>query len=344
MVNILRFKESFQMSQTLNSVAIVGGGIAGLCLAASLKNDYKIELFEKNEYKSFIAGEHIPNAALNYFEKLNIPHTILIENSIKCYEINGFWAGKKIENEGIFRIGYDRIIDRPNFDKALYNWLQDEGVKVSLNSPIKSIEPNSITLSDNNKILFDFIVDCSGRTSNKFDNIRLVFDKLIGVSFYTKLKRKNNSSIVTIESSEEGWWYFTTNKKYHISTYFTDSDMFNKSKIIDIYRSTNKYAINKNDLVGKPIIKLCHTSILEKKPKDIYQIGDSFMSYDPLSSKGIYKAMKDAFEFSNSMRNNLFEDYYQIKRNEFLKYLETKKSFYKQGFTFYQTEFYNRRI
>jgi flavin-dependent dehydrogenase len=327
-----------------NRVAIVGGGIAGLCLAACLKEKYLIKVFDKSSYESYIVGEHVPNDILQLFEKLNIPLSLLKENSIKCLGIEGKWAKRQLKNEGIFRIGYDLVIERPDFDKCLANWLIQEGVEVLLDTPIRDIKANSIVLTSGETINFDLIIDCSGRNSNKFNNIRLVFDKLIGVTFYNNLSKEVRTTKINIESSEDGWWYFNSNKSNEIITYFTDADLYHKDEVQNIYHRTEWYKKNRKELINKPVIRACHTSILEKEPSKVFQIGDSFSSYDPLSSNGIFKAMKDAIDFSSSLNNSNTSQFYKEKRNDFMKYLKIRATFYRMGFDYYQTEFYERRV
>ena len=62
------------MRETLNTIAIVEGGIGGLTMALTLKrNNQKFKLFEKsNEFKEIGAGIGIASNALEIFDKLNI--------------------------------------------------------------------------------------------------------------------------------------------------------------------------------------------------------------------------------------------------------------------------------
>ncbi len=333
----------------MNSIVIIGGGAAGLALAAGLSNfsENRITVIEKTNYDGVFAGEHLQSQILPIFEDLKIPKKILFENSTVCDGILGRWANRPVLSKGFFNLyGYDFIVHRPEFEKSLAEFLKTKRVKFCLGVSPREIVKDAVKI-ENKTIKFDYLFDCSGRTSRQFNNQRIVFDNLLGISFYGLPKAKNDSKIV-IESAENGWWYHTFSKKMNITTYFTDSDYLQAQ---DLEQELSKTEIIKNycgQLTNKPRYKSAYTSILKSFPAEIYQIGDSYFSLDPLSSQGIFKAFRQASFVADIFTKNEFEsvmsDFYAKQKEYFFQNLKFREYFYNLGWQFYKSEFYKRRI
>ncbi len=335
----------------MSSIVIIGGGPAGLALAAGLSqfayND--ITVIEKTAYDNFVSGEHLQSQILPILNHLNIPEDILFNNSTSCDGIFGLWANRPIESKSLFNpYGHDYIIHRPQFEKALADNLKKKRVKFYLGMVVKKIEKGKVFIK--NEILpYDYLFDCSGRTSQNFDNKRLVFDKLVGVTFFTASESEHDAKIL-IESAENGWWYHVQSKKTKITTFFTDADIYRKLRK-DLQKELDKTSFVKNScgkLNGSPITKTAYTSILKSNPTDILPVGDSYYSLDPLSSQGIYKAFRQALKIINLFSKNKFEksifEFYEVQKREFFNHLYSREYHYNKGWLYYKSEFYKRRI
>lgn len=316
-------------------------------LSQSTSND--ITVIEKTTGDNFVAGEHLQSQILPIFNQLNIPTSILFENSTACDGISGLWSNRPIESKSLFNpYGHDYIIHRPQFEKSLTNFLKKRGVKFYLGTVAKKIEKNYV-LIESKSLPFDYLFDCSGRSSQNFDNKRLFFDKLIGVSFFAAPETKNNAKVL-IESVENGWWYYTHNKKTKILTFFTDADIY-KGLQEGLQKELSKTTLVKNyfeQLDSNSRIKTSYTSILKSNPSEILQIGDSYYSLDPLSSQGIYKAFRQALKIIKLFSKNKFEEsileFYTEQRRDFFKHLYSREYHYNKGWLYYKSEFYKRRI
>jgi flavin-dependent dehydrogenase len=335
----------------MNSIVIIGGGPAGLALAAGLSQfaSLDIAVVEKTTYSNHVSGEHLQSQILTTLAQLNIPADILFNNSTACDGISGLWANHPVESKSLFNLyGHDYIVHRPQFEKALADYLRQRGVRFYLGTSVRKIEKGQVFIK--NKILrCDYLFDCSGRTSQNFDNKRLVFDKLVGISFFTASESKDNAKIL-IESAKNGWWYFTQSKKTKILTFFTDADIYKKlrenmQKELDETSFVKNFCKKLND---SPFVKMAYTSILESNPTDILQAGDAYYSLDPLSSQGIYKAFKQALKIANLFSKNKFEEslseFYTEQKKEFFRHLYFREYYYNKGWLFHKSQFYKRRI
>ena len=135
-----------------------------------------------------------------------------------------------------------------------------------------------------------------------------------------------------------------------VTTYFTDSDKYNLEDR-NLQKDLNKTRIIKNyckQLEDTPQHKPAYTSILKNIPGEIYQIGDSYFSLDPLSSQGIIKAFGQALYITNFFAESNFEEsmrkFYSEQKTTFFQNLKFREYYYKKGWEFYKSEFYKRRI
>ncbi len=335
----------------MNSIIIIGGGPAGLAFAAGLSQiaSSDLTIIEKTEYEELVSCEHLQSQILPILNQLKIPADILFKDSTACDGITGLWANRPVLSKSLFNpYGNDFIIHRPQFEKSLSDYLKERGVKFHFGTAAKKIEKGRVLLG--NKILsYDYLFDCSGRTSQNFDNKRLIFDRLVGVSFFAASESEDNAKVL-IESAENGWWYYTHSKKTKITTFFTDADIYQKLRN-DLQKELDKTSLIKNycqRLNGIPRVKSAYTSILKSNPAETFQLGDSYYSLDPLSSQGIYKAFKQASEITNLFSKNKFKEsiseFYTQQKMNFIKQLYSREHHYNKAWLFYKSEFYKRRI
>jgi 2-polyprenyl-6-methoxyphenol hydroxylase-like FAD-dependent oxidoreductase len=335
----------------MSSIVIIGGGPAGLALAAglSLSTSNEITVIEKSTYDANVSGEHLRADVVPILDELKIPTEILFENSTPCDGIAGKWANRPIRSESIFNpYGPDYIVHRPDFEKALVRHLEEKGVRFCLGMTYAAIGSREISLK-NKTIPYDLLFDCSGRTSRTFDNTRLIFDNLLGVSFYLP-SGPNGDAEVQIESAERGWWYYTRHRSLQIVTFFTDADIYKE------IRGDLQQELDKTDVIRTRCDRLndsrhispAYTSILKTNPNGIYQVGDSYFSLDPLSSQGMYKAFAQAAKTSKLVLEGRFEDsiteLYEEQRRDFVLQLQLRTKFYDEGLGYYGSEFYRRRV
>jgi flavin-dependent dehydrogenase len=339
------------VAELMSAIVIIGGGPAGLALAAGLSHlvSAEITVIEKSTYADDVSGEHLQSQILPLLDRLNVPAEILSDNSTACDGIFGSWANRAVESKSLFNLyGHDYIVHRPQFERALADDLKKKGVEFYLGAMVNKIEKGKIFIK-NKALSYDYLFDCSGRLSQNFDNQRLIFDQLIGVSFFTASESNDNAKIL-IESAENGWWYYTQSKHRKILTFFTDADIYRRLRK-DLQKELDKTNLIKDfypKLNCRPLVKAAYTSILQSNPEDVLQIGDAYYSLDPLSSQGIYKAFGQALKLANLFSDRKPEtstfEFYAEQKREFFEHLHAREYHYHKGWLYHQSEFYERRL
>lgn len=121
--------------------AIIGGGLAGLCLAIKLADTgIKTILFEKNSYPFHkVCGEYISMESWNYLVSLGLPLNELnlpIINQLGISATSGFMMNSPL-NMGGFGIS------RYSLDNYLYQLAVKKGVTIIQNCKVQSVDEKS---------------------------------------------------------------------------------------------------------------------------------------------------------------------------------------------------------
>lgn len=126
--------------QMLYDVAIIGGGLAGLCLAIQCaEKQYSVILFEKEEYPFHkVCGEYISLESWNFLQKLGVKLQDSNLPVIKTLNISD--ADGKAYSFNLPLGGFG--ISRFSLDNTLYHIALGKGVEICTNSKVTDIQYN----------------------------------------------------------------------------------------------------------------------------------------------------------------------------------------------------------
>lgn len=121
--------------------AIIGGGLAGLCLAIQLADKgISIVLFEKNEYPFHkVCGEYNSNESWDFLIQLGLPlgsYNLPIINNLGISSERGFMLNQNLEMGGFG-------ISRHSLDNYLYQLAIEKNVTILQNCKVSSVNPVS---------------------------------------------------------------------------------------------------------------------------------------------------------------------------------------------------------
>ncbi|UTD14600.1 FAD-dependent oxidoreductase [Tenacibaculum mesophilum] len=366
-------------------ILIIGGGIAGCIAAISLVNHYNVTLLDKLVEPVDRIGESLAPAAQRILKELD-----LLENESEAIKqtifrnnlgMQSYWGNNQLQIVDHMRNpdGFSRSLDRKNFEVYLRNVAAKRGVNCIWGTRLSnsSYENNYwkiTTKSDDLKnrtthtIHAKFVVDATGRQSHFTKSLgiqRTSYDKLI--SCWISLPNTQENTMSTIAADELGWWYSAVvpdNKR--VIAFQTDADLVDRNT----FKHVNTFlSFAKEHKLIQPLIEGNETTVnfhgtvsanstrLEQVTgKQWVALGDAAMSFDPLSSQGMFNAMANAMQLQKLLIkydfikdldstkegkfNILYENQLQQVWNHYLKH---KNFFYSTETRWKEATFWKRR-
>ena len=298
-------------------VVVVGGGPAG-CVTAKLlaENNLKVALINKNEKPSFVCGESLPPQATPVIRRLGLEP--LLKNAshiVTTGNLSAFGSEKIVETDFIFSpYGLGWHLDRKRFNDDLFNLCENINVSILNAHKVDSLNKNnndwtiSLTNCDRqvSSIKAQFLVDATGRNSHILKHLSiktLIHDRLAcRCVIYPNHNPANNNSL--IESAENGWWYSAGIPDYkRVIMYFSDTDCleYKAMKNIKAFNANLNVTKHVKNNIDKGQDNLPIMSFTAQSTQAEYvsgenwlAVGDAAISYDPLSSQGIWQALLGA--------------------------------------------------
>ncbi len=377
------------MSQETNidtEIVIIGGGIAGCIAAISLANKYKITIVDKLLKPIDRIGESLAPASQRIFRELDLLDNDTNLNTENLYLKNlgmqSYWGSNQVHLVDHLKNpdGFVRNLDR----KAFENYLRETTVKKGIhclwgNKLYKSIykdnrwristKTNTVKNRETFVINADFVIDASGRQAHFAKSIgikRMAFDNLIAC--WIALPDNSENKMSTIIADEFGWWYsaiIPNNKR--IISFQTDPDLIDKNtfKNLDSFlHFANKHPkiqkliqTSSNNIEFKGTVSANSTRLENPAGNQWIAIGDAAISFDPLSSQGMFNAMANGMQVQkllnkldvvkpvNTKYRKEFNTIYTHQINDIWEhYLNHKKLFYNAENRWKSSPFWARRL
>ena len=256
------------------------------------------------------------------------------------------------------------------FDKQLIQHAEKTGATLFINSLVKTIIQHDsgnwiirlLNQSQIKAINARFIIDATGRSSflvKERGGERKNVDHLIGLVTTPETHCQSmQANFFLVESVKNGWWYSADipgNKI--VLAFMTDADLYKKEN-----RNTENFykkLLLKTNFTKKRYagsfpenIKIyAANSYIMTKTHGInwMAIGDAAMAFDPLSSQGIYKAIKSGINAAGIIHEqfthniNALENYSNSLNATFEKYMQLRKLYYLKEKRWSQSLFWKRR-
>lgn len=293
-----------QSNDTIYDCAIIGGGLAGLCLAIQLsKLNHSVIVFEKNEYPFHkVCGEYISNESWDFLVSLGLPLSTM--NLPKISQL-GVSSTKGFMLEAPLNMGGFGL-SRFTLDYELSLIAKQNGVAVFENCKVNDVkEIADISFIDTTKGAFNSKIVCGsyGKHSPVFigKNKKQNLPNYIGVKYH--IKGDFNESKIELHNFKDGYCGVSKvdNETYCLCYLTTAKNLKNNNNDIK--------QLERNVLMKNPYLKkyFSESEFLFDKPLTISQItfnkktiysngvfllGDAAGAIAPLCGNGMSMGMR----------------------------------------------------
>jgi flavin-dependent dehydrogenase len=288
-------------------VIVIGAGPAGCVAAMELaKNNIWVAIIDPLQVLRRKVGESLPSSAKPLLKKLELLEMVESGGHLISYGNQSCWGSTELQEQDFITdpSGSGWHLDRNKFDSDLRTKTMQMGIPI-LNDRVQSIQKNTNGWSvQTTKQNYEsaFLIDASGRNSilsrQKKIN-RTTDDQLVCSYLWVESKDTDQDSRTLIEATSNGWWY--TSKlpgKTRVVAFHTDADLLNEQLLKTELESTTyikKYVEGQNILSNTFRQGAGGSMLFQCAGTGWIACGDAAMTYDPLSSQGIFNALYTGF-------------------------------------------------
>jgi flavin-dependent dehydrogenase len=351
-------------------IAIVGGGPGGAATALSLRAHapaLSVVLIEASHYEAARIGETLPPPARSLLAHLGVRASFQEQGHREVYRTTAAWGSAALlDNDFIYmpaNTGWH--LDRAAFDAMLAAAAHRQGATLLLDTRVCDSAPAGnewrLTLSTGRAVAARFLVDATGATAALARRCGARFvetDNLLGIA--ASFQGCDGNPSILIEAFKDGWWYSAgLPGGRRIVACMTDADIVKRERLHDPQvwqRELNTRAniaatVQRGRISGKMAIRSASSRRLEPAAgRDWLAVGDSASRFDPLSSQGIFKALRSGIFASYAIGDLLTRDdksgverYRRFVFDEFKSYAEVRTKYYREEQRWPESEFWLRR-
>ena len=359
-------------------MAVIGGGPAGSAAALTLAHaGRRVVIIDASTTPEFKIGEALPPAARPLLRDLGVLDRFNSDRHLPSFGNQSAWGGPTLRNTDFIRDpnGLGWHLDRPRFDTTLREAAQISGAEVRTATHLWTAARDTTTgwrlmlraPSGRDEVRASWLIDCTGRLSlaaRAQGARRENHDRLVGLVALFRPRpgqAPDRDSLTLIESEPHGWWYtalLPTNQR--VVVYFTDSDLdtFNAARNAEGYME----AVNRTEHVrarlasrgytmnSEPEITAANSARLDHMTGDGWiAAGDAAISFDPVSSQGIFNALYSGLKAGRALESHLsgepsaLELYDRHLTSIYDAYFQNRTTFYRYERRWPASTFWKRR-
>lgn len=277
-------------------VAVVGAGTAG-CVAALMlaRAGRKVVIVDRAKYPARRLGESLPAAARPLLRHLGLLPLVDLGPHTRSFGNHSAWGSNQIYSADFIADpnGLGWHLNRVRFDDDLREFTRQAGVEF-INKNFEDL-----------KLDLDFTIDATGRGSHiarRLGATRTPDDKLTAVYAWLdpKLTDEEEDTRTFIESSPTGWWYTSRlPDRSRVVVFHTDAENAHVlaragQKWLSQLQQTSyirDFVADAQWLTGLHMSEACGARLDHFAGANWLATGDAALSFDPLSSQGMFNAL-----------------------------------------------------
>ena len=285
-------------------VLVVGGGPAGAAVALCLaRQGCKVALLEATAYESQRYGETLPPEINPVLRELGVWDAFRNLSPLEAPGMISVWGDPiPVESDFIRNVhGLGWHIDRASFDRMLVLEAEKAGALLHLRRRVNTCSREGDCWRVNG-LRARILVDASGRNGIRLDGNgdRDTDDELLAIALSVSRTRRNGEDLRTcIESTPSGWWYTAPLPNGSaIAMLFTDPAIYRQDGI-SIQQQLSNAPITGRRLKGGQIDNSRVLHVTSSCRRAVFgagwlAVGDSACSFEPISGRGIFNALRRA--------------------------------------------------
>jgi len=325
-------------------VAVAGGGPAGATVALCLaRQGCRVALLEATSYDLPRYGETLPPEVNPVLRELGLWEAFLSLSPLEAPGIVSIWGDPTPAEVDFVRgaHGPGWHVERNRFDRMLIAEAENAGVQV--HSP-RCV--NTCFAEDGywcvEGLRSRFVVDASGRNGIRLEGTadREIDDRLLAIALSVSYASNGSRDLRTyIETTSKGWWYTAPLPDGTvIAMFITDPVVYREEGILinDQLKAAPLTArrLNSGSVVDQRVLHITSSCRREVCGRTWVAVGDSASSFDPISGRGIFKALRDAKSAAAAVAASLIGDMDPIQlyagrmRHEYDEYVRQRRLHY----------------
>lgn len=352
-------------------VVVVGAGPAGLVASGQLaRNGLKVALLESPSCAIFKVGESLPPPINSLLTTLNLeaidspPHSRILGSE-------SFWAGEHLRQDSIMQAqGGGWRLDRLQFEKDLLRQTLRFGAvlySTRLRKPLLNGQIWQLVTDGSHHLRSHFIIDASGRNAALVRQLKVARIKgpplvalwaIADAAALSSDEWRGLTAQTLVESQPQGWWYAAKLPNRNLLAIFHTSA--NYASILRKQPQLWWQQLKTTELIsGKfpisgfeaQVIRVNDVRDIQSQKTHGFQwaaCGDAAISFDPLSSQGIFNAIASAYMLCKCLLDsdrkaklgNYEQQLWQIGDN----YRKLRLHFYRSAYTYHGGDFWAEQL
>jgi flavin-dependent dehydrogenase len=354
-------------------VAIIGGGPSGSAAAIVLaRAGLSVALVERTTYDAKRIGETLPPEICVPLQQLGVWEQFKNAGHLESPGIVSCWGSPQpYENDFLFNpYGCGWHVNRAAFDRMLAEAAAQAGAGVFLDTSVQRVileacgqwSVEAKRPGSQMKIVADYVIEARGRAGGPARNIKqpLRLDRLIGCAafFNSSDLLDATESRALLEACPEGWWYSSSLPgNALVLVFMTDADLIPapRDKAIEYFC----LRLQETDLTKRRLLAEAIPNEFRRFAADtrwrpavhtkMLAAGDAAMTFDPLSSKGVLKALDSGQKAARGViaersgSKTAIQDYADAMTRDFQTYMDTRLRYYLAEQRWPASTFWRRR-
>jgi flavin-dependent dehydrogenase len=272
-------------------------------------------LVERREDVTPRIGESLVPAARRLLADMGLLESFLTEGHEPWYGNRSLWGSSEIQEFDFLRDpdGYGWHLDRARFEQWLRDAARGRGAELLCPATIDKLEYDDRrwhvllkTATGPLHITSDLIIDAGGRAApiaRKLGARTQIEDRLICAWVYGHDEYNSCRGLTYVEAVEDGWWYTAPIPAgQRVLAFHTDADLPSarfvreRNGLLQHAGASQELSALLTDVGFVPGeqsgVTAAHSARLEPfVDKNWLAVGDAVISFDPLSSQGLYNAL-----------------------------------------------------